>query len=1057
MKKQNLFKLLIIGFLLLCASAPLRAQTLVTGTVTDPNGIPYSAAQITARLTTPGATVSINNAQQCAQAGYGSAPCQIPIQGTVGPTTLDSMGTFAMALWPNGSITPASTQWVFTVNMSPGIVLPMGTGAQTFTASITISGSSQSISSTLNAAAPNLTNFLGSGGNPPFSAILTGTNTTATMTCGTGCSMLTSGGGTIAATTAAKWATARNLAGNSVDGSANVAFSNKFIVQGTTDAGLSGAQFLGALGTGPLKNTTSTGVLSIAVAADIYGLWSGCGSSTVFLNGAGGCTTPVGTIGGSLAAGQVAYGTGVNTLGGTSELAYNGVGTDFSFIGSGSAKAFLATASGSQVTVYNSPVNGLTAILAGASGSGLEGIGSVLKTEFIHYSATGCTTWGGATSGLAGICPAAVAGTPSLWVFPTTDPTNGQVLTAGTPSGGLLQLSWTTVSGGGGVSSFSSGNLSPLFTTSVATATTTPALSFALSNAAQNSVFAGPASGGAGAPSYQTAPTISAANMTSFPTFNQNTTGSAAKWTTARNLAGNSVDGSANVAFSNKFIVQGTTDAGLSGAQFLGALGTGPLKNTTSTGVLSIAVAADIYGLWSGSCSSSTFLNGAGACATPGGTISGLTTNYMTKAGSSTTVTNSLCDEGVTTASTMTCAEAIATASNGTNPGYIAMVGNTAAPTLITSTFGILGPSSASFTAYALQFSSTAPTTGQCFVIGTVSGGIAPVNYNTCGTGSVTSVAQTFTGGIISVSGSPITSTGTLALTLAGTSGGIPYFSSASTWATSGILNTGFFVKGGGAGSAPTNTLCDEGATTANTITCTDTAGIAAVKYTATGTTAGFIDFPQGSTSSAVAPCNAATSICWQAPTSVTSYLTTLPGAAPNVASYMQTDACGSASCTDSFHPVPQLLTVASDFTTAANTSLQTITGLSLTTPVSKAVVASFHCNYSWSQATGTAAVAFGIQGATTAPTNIEATATSFSNTTAETTGTLTGLNTTTATSVVSVAPSAITTIWKAELDGTLEAPSNASPTVLNFMVSTATSGDAVTLKRGSYCMVIYQ
>jgi len=77
------------------------------------------------------------------------------------------------------------------------------------------------------------------------------------------------------------------------------------------------------------------------------------------------------------------------------------------------------------------------------------------------------------------------------------------------------------------------------------------------------------------------------------PTLNQDTTGSAAKWTTARNLAGNSVDGSANVAFSNKFIVQGTTDAGLSAAQFLGALGTGILKNTTTTGVLSIAVAGD--------------------------------------------------------------------------------------------------------------------------------------------------------------------------------------------------------------------------------------------------------------------------------------------------------------------------------------------------------------------------------------------------------------------------------------------------------------------------------
>lgn len=80
-----------------------------------------------------------------------------------------------------------------------------------------------------------------------------------------------------------------------------------------------------------------------------------------------------------------------------------------------------------------------------------------------------------------------------------------------------------------------------------------------------------------------------------FPTFNQNTTGSAAKWTTARNLAGNSVDGSGNVAFTNKFIVQGTTDAGLSNAQFMGSLGTGLLKNTTTTGVFSIAAAGTDY------------------------------------------------------------------------------------------------------------------------------------------------------------------------------------------------------------------------------------------------------------------------------------------------------------------------------------------------------------------------------------------------------------------------------------------------------------------------------
>ena len=76
-------------------------------------------------------------------------------------------------------------------------------------------------------------------------------------------------------------------------------------------------------------------------------------------------------------------------------------------------------------------------------------------------------------------------------------------------------------------------------------------------------------------------------------TGNADTATSAGKWTTARNLAGNSIDGSADVAFANKFIVQGTTDAGLSGAQFLGSLGTGIVKNTTTTGVLSIAVAGD--------------------------------------------------------------------------------------------------------------------------------------------------------------------------------------------------------------------------------------------------------------------------------------------------------------------------------------------------------------------------------------------------------------------------------------------------------------------------------
>ncbi len=64
---------------------------------------------------------------------------------------------------------------------------------------------------------------------------------------------------------------------------------------------------------------------------------------------------------------------------------------------------------------------------------------------------------------------------------------------------------------------------------------------------------------------------------------------SAPKWTNPAILAGNSIDGGSDVAFTNKFIVRGTSDSGLSNAQFLGALASGIVKNTTSTGVLSIA------------------------------------------------------------------------------------------------------------------------------------------------------------------------------------------------------------------------------------------------------------------------------------------------------------------------------------------------------------------------------------------------------------------------------------------------------------------------------------
>lgn len=86
---------------------------------------------------------------------------------------------------------------------------------------------------------------------------------------------------------------------------------------------------------------------------------------------------------------------------------------------------------------------------------------------------------------------------------------------------------------------------------------------------------------------------------------------------------------------------------------------------------------------------------------------------------------------------------------------------------------------------------------------------------NASSTGTVSSVAQSFTGGLISVSGSPITTSGTLALTVAGTSGGVPYFSSASTWASSAILAANAIMLGGGAGAAPATTTTGTGVVTA--------------------------------------------------------------------------------------------------------------------------------------------------------------------------------------------------------------------------------------------------
>lgn len=80
------------------------------------------------------------------------------------------------------------------------------------------------------------------------------------------------------------------------------------------------------------------------------------------------------------------------------------------------------------------------------------------------------------------------------------------------------------------------------------------------------------------------------------------------------------------------------------------------------------------------------------------------------------------------------------------------------------------------------------------------------------GAGTVTSVAISAPS-IFTVSGSPVTTTGTLTLTANGTSGGIPYFSASNALASSAALTANAITLGGGAGVAPVS-LASLGTTT---------------------------------------------------------------------------------------------------------------------------------------------------------------------------------------------------------------------------------------------------
>ena len=148
--------LAVLLTLFLPTSAKGQTKTLVTGTVTDPNGTPYAGAQLVISLVSPGGPsptyTPCNNP---------SAGCQIQ---NPSPVTLTSTGAIpggGINIWANASILPAATTYTFKVVLSPGVPLPLGTGPQICTVSgLTIAGASQSITTNFSGSAcPALSNL----------------------------------------------------------------------------------------------------------------------------------------------------------------------------------------------------------------------------------------------------------------------------------------------------------------------------------------------------------------------------------------------------------------------------------------------------------------------------------------------------------------------------------------------------------------------------------------------------------------------------------------------------------------------------------------------------------------------------------------------------------------------------------------------------------------------------------------------------------------------------------------------------------------------------------
>lgn len=364
----------------------------------------------------------------------------------------------------------------------------------------------------------------GGGGSSAFSTLTGGTNTTAgAMVVGTGASINYVGSGAINASTLQGLTVGTTGSSIAVLSGANTWTASQIIAPSTTAAFL---ELIGGSG-GKTWTVNSTVIGTFSIEDNTDGVIPFTTNSTLFTFNIP-VATPSITINGSTAI--------TSASSNNPQVVTCPTGGSGSQIctASGSWSSFGSVASSPQFQVFTQPNSGSQATAVG-------------NTNFTA-NASGDVTMNSAAIGYANVAefffnPTTVAALPSAsgsgcGAEGTTSCSGStryvsDISACGTLTGGGGLKGWVMSNGSvwqcafnlGTVTSFSAGNLSPLFTVSVATSTSTPVLTFTLSNAAQNSVFAGPATGGAGLPTYQTAPTFSGANLTNLPFMSLTTTG----------------------------------------------------------------------------------------------------------------------------------------------------------------------------------------------------------------------------------------------------------------------------------------------------------------------------------------------------------------------------------------------------------------------------------------------------------------------------------------------------------------------------------------------------